>query len=453
MEARSLRRPEPEVSRRLRHAELALISLYWVALGCLWQGLHTLVLPVVVQQLVGAAHKGTALSVLEGAGTLVALAWQPLAGALSDRTRTRWGRRRPWLLAGSLADVVFLLGMVFAGGYGLLVIWYLLLQAASNTAQGPYQALLPDLVPESQRGLASGYYGAANILGVVIGVVGVGAVLSRLGVGAAFLSMALAVAIAALVTAALVPDRPGAPAPSPPSPRKLLAETFTVPLRSRPFRWLMASRLLITMGMVGMQTFALYYFSDVFFHGATLSSVQATYSMVGVVAFVTGLVTWPAGRLSDRLGRRPMILAAGLTSAVALLLLAFGGVRVLPGGLLQSIGWAVGLPPLAVQATLVGVPAGIGFGTFLSVGWALMADIVPRDRAGLFMGFANIATTGAGVLARPIGGVIVDTFNARQPILGVPGGYVVAFTVFSIWVAAGSLLVLKVRSHSELQPT
>jgi MFS family permease len=206
------------------------------------------------------------------------------------------------------------------------------------------------------------------------------------------------------------------------------------------------------MGMVGMQTFALYYFSDVFFRGAALSSVPATYGMVGVVAVVTGLVTWPAGRLSDRLGRRPMILAASLTAAVALLLLAFGGVRVLPDGLLLSIGGAVGLPPLAVQATLVGVPAGIGFGTFLSVGWALMADIVPRDRAGLFMGFANIATTGAGVLARPIGGILVDTFNARPPILGMPGGYVVAFTLFSIWVAAGSLLVLKVGSHSEPHP-
>jgi MFS family permease len=264
--------------------------------------------------------------------------------------------------------------------------------------------------------------------------------------------MALAVAVAALVTVALVPDRPGAPAASAPSPRRLLAETFTVPLGSRPFRWLMASRLLITMGMVGMQTFALYYFSDVFFHGAALSSVRATYSMVGVVALVTGLVTWPAGRLSDRLGRRPMILAAGLTAAVALLLLAFGGVRVLPAGPLQLIGGVAGLPPLAVQTTLVGIPAGIGFGTFLSVGWALMADIVPRDRAGLYMGFANIATTGAGVLARPIGGVLLDTFNARPPILGVPGGYVIAFSVFSIWVAAGSLLVLRVASPGPAPP-
>src|SRR5215218_4360215 len=93
---------------RLTHLDFVVLSLYWVAIGYLWQSLGTLLLPSLVQDLVGAASKGRALSLLEGIGTIVAIVWQPLAGALSDRTRTRWGRRHPYILTGTLGDLVFL---------------------------------------------------------------------------------------------------------------------------------------------------------------------------------------------------------------------------------------------------------------------------------------------------------------------------------------------------------
>ena len=103
---------------------------------------------------------------LEGVGSLMAVIWQPLAGALSDRTRTRFGRRHPFILGGTIGDVLFLVGLALSGSFGMVLIFYFLLQTASNTAQGPYQGLMPDVVPVEQRGIASGYFGIANVIGL-----------------------------------------------------------------------------------------------------------------------------------------------------------------------------------------------------------------------------------------------------------------------------------------------
>jgi Na+/melibiose symporter-like transporter len=89
-------------------------------------------------------------------GLILAMIVQPLSGALSDRTRARWGRRRPWIAAGTLVDLLCLAIMALAGGYWALLVGYLLLQTSSNTAHGPAQGLIPDLVPAERRGLASG---------------------------------------------------------------------------------------------------------------------------------------------------------------------------------------------------------------------------------------------------------------------------------------------------------
>src|SRR5260370_19502544 len=96
----------------------------------------------------------------------MAVVWQPLVGSYSDRTRTRFGRRHPFIVAGTVGDVIFLIGIALSGTYWMVLIFYFLLQTASNTAQDPYQGLLPDVVPEDQRRSASDYYGYANIIGL-----------------------------------------------------------------------------------------------------------------------------------------------------------------------------------------------------------------------------------------------------------------------------------------------
>ena len=430
--------------RRLRQIDFIVLALYWVAIGYLWQSLGTLILPRIVQDLVGSAHKGTALSLLEGIGTVMAVVWQPMMGAVSDRTHSRFGRRRPFIFGGTVADVVFLAGLALSGSYWLLVVFYFLLQTASNTAQGPYQGLQPDVVPEAQRGTASGYYGLANLFGTLAGTIVVGLILNAAGVPAAFASIAVLLVATMLLTVLLVPDRVRSDQRAYRSAGEVVRSTFTTPLAHPAFMWLMGSRLLILMGVVGIQSFAFFYFSDAFFHGDVRAANNATTAVVGLVVGLAILLTWPAARLSDWIGRRPLIVAGGLLAAAGTLMLFFGGYEWLPHELLAPIGAAIGLPEIVVQTLIGGMLIGAGLGAFLSVDWAFITDVIPRDQAGLFFGFSNIATAGSGVIARFIGGFLLDRFNAGPQLLGLPGGYPVIFGVFVVWLLLGTLLILKV---------
>jgi MFS family permease len=438
---------------RLRHFDFIVLAAYWVAIGYLWQSLGVLILPGIVQELVGPSVKGTALSALEGIGTVMAIVWQPMMGAVSDRTRSRFGRRRPFIFGGTVADVLFLTGLALSGSYWVLVIFYFLLQTASNTAQGPYQGLQPDVVPEGQRGTASGYYGLANLTGVLTGTVVAGVILNTAGRQATFASIAALLVITMLVTVLFVPDRVQPARESFRSARELVKATFTTPLRYPNFMWLMSSRLLILMGIVGIQTYTFFFFTDAFFHGDTQATTTATTAIVGLVVALAIVVTWPAARLSDRIGRRPLIVIGGLIATAGMLVLLFAGYRWLPSALLAPIASSLGLPEMVVQTLAAGILLGAGLGAFLSVDWAFITDVIPRDEAGLFFGFSNIATAGSGVIARFLAGPLLDHYNAGPHLLKLPGGYPVIFGVFVVWLLVGTLLILKVREKRPEVPT
>jgi MFS family permease len=433
--------------RRLSHLDFVLLAIYWIAIGYLWQSLGTLILPDLVQQLVGPNDKGKALSLLEGIGTLMAVVWQPMMGAVSDRSRSRFGRRRPFIVGGTLGDVVFLIGIALSGSYWLVVIFYFLLQTASNTAQGPYQGMIPDVVPEEQRGTASGYYGVANLFGLLFGTVVAGFILSHSGRPAAIGSIVALLLVTMVLTVVFVPDRTGPTLDSFRSPLQVVWTTFTTPLAYPSFLWLMASRLLILMGIVGIQSFTFFYVSDTIFQGDSRETTRATTAVVGLVILLAIIVTWPAARISDRIGRRPLILAGGLVAAVGVLILVFGGYRWMPQPLLGPLAAALNIPELLAQTLAAGALIGVGLGAFLSVDWAFITDVIPADQAGLFFGFSNIATAGSGIIARFIAGFLLDHFNAGPPLLHLPGGYPVVFGLFFCWLVLGTLLILKVRSR------
>ncbi len=430
--------------RHLNQLDFIVLSVYWVAIGYLWTSLGGLILPDLVLQLVGRDHEGLALGVLEGVGSLMAVVWQPVAGALSDRTRTRFGRRHPFILGGTIGDVLFLVGLALSGSFGLVLIFYFLLQTSSNTAQGPYQGLMPDVVPESQRGTASGYFGVANVVGLLAGTVGAGFILAHGGRTAAILSICVILVVTMLPTILLIPDRAEPTSSQFKTARQAIATTFSRPLRYPSFLWLMASRLLILMGLVGVQSFVFFYFSNVFFHNQRNETITASYTLLGLVIVAAFLSSWPAARASDRFGRRPFIMAGGLLGAVGVLMLVFSHYQLLPTQLVEPLARMLKVPPLAAQATLVGVLIGIGYGVFFSVDWAFVQDVIPPEEAGLFMGFSNIATAGSGIIARFIGGFLLDPFNHGPQLLGLPGGFPVIFSVFSASLLVGALLILKV---------
>ncbi|HYM96305.1 MAG TPA: MFS transporter [Candidatus Sulfotelmatobacter sp.] len=433
--------------RQLRTFDFAVLSVYWIAIGYLWTSLGGLIIPDIVLQLVGRSHEGVALGVLEGIGSLMAVVWQPVMGAVSDRTSTRWGRRRPFIFGGTVGDVVFLVGLALSGSYWLVVIFYFLLQTASNTAQGPYQGLMPDVVPEEQRGTASGFYGVSNVVGLLAGTIGAGFILAHAGRVVAILSIAVLLVVTMVPTVTLIPDRAQPSRTQFVNARDAVLTTFARPLRNRSFLWLMASRLLILMGLVGIQSFVFFYFSNVFFGGDRQATITASYTLQGLVIISAFAVSLPAARASDRFGRRVFILFGGLLGAAGLLILVFSHYALLPGQIVHPLARALKVPDLAAQATLVGILIGIGYGLFFSVDWAFIQDVIPQDEAGLFMGFSNIATAGSGIIARFVGGLLLDPFNAGPRLLGLPGGFPIIFFVFFVWLLVGALLILKVPEH------
>lgn len=435
--------------RRLGQLDFVVLSLYWIAIGYLWNSLTALILPDMIIQFVGRSHEGVAAGFLKSIGTLMAIIWQPIVGGVSDRTVTRWGRRRPFIATGTVGDVLFLIGIALAGNYWWIVLFYFLLQLASNTAQAPYQGLLPDVVPEPQRGEASGYYGVANLVGIAGGTVGAGQLLAHFGRTSAIASIAIVLAVTMLVTVVAVPDRAVPTDSQFRSFKELLTKTFGVPLSHRAFLWLMVSRLLIFMGFGGLQNFAFFYFDNVFFHDNHKATAIAASTLLGLAIGVAALVTWPASRVSDRTGRRPLIVVAGLCGAAGTLVLVFSHFAWLPSQLVTPLASLLQVPPLAAQATLTGVLIGIGLGMFFSVDWAFIQDIIPAHEGGLYMGFSNIATAGAGIIAVFLGGPLLDVFNGGPKILGLPGGFPVVFSLFVVWFVAGSLSILKVPERGK----
>ncbi|MFA5316766.1 MAG: MFS transporter, partial [Dehalococcoidales bacterium] len=144
------------------------ITVFGFALSAFWAGLHTLILPVRLLELVPEMQKNTYLGLLTFSGLLIAMAIQPIIGAFSDRTGFRMGRRRPYILLGSILTLLFLPGIGLATNYLALFLVYLLLQVNANTAQSPFQALIPDLVARENRGRASGVKNLLEVAGGII---------------------------------------------------------------------------------------------------------------------------------------------------------------------------------------------------------------------------------------------------------------------------------------------
>jgi len=169
----SSRRPAIQLPK-VRWTQIVAISIFWFALNFHWTALGIIILPSQVFKMVGDAYKGEALAFVLVPGAFVSLIANPLFGMLSDRTRGRlaaWGRRRPYILFGTLVNVAGLIWMATARDIPSLAIAYVIVQFSSNAAQAPFHALLPDIVPEEQRGVVSGVMGLLQLAGTIVAVI------------------------------------------------------------------------------------------------------------------------------------------------------------------------------------------------------------------------------------------------------------------------------------------
>lgn len=504
---------------------LVSISIFWFALNFHWAAVPIfLVPPQVVALLFRLApagslaarsawvdsHKALVLAVVVAPGMIVALLSNPFFGLLSDRTPGRFGRRRPYVLGGSLVNVVGLAimalapaallsdgsGNVFAPSILVLIGGLVLVQLSNNAAAAPFHALLPDLVPEEQRGLSSGIMGVAYWLGTICGsllpfIFGLNfdnllngtqsfdSLQHEIALG--YGVVAGVMLLMALLTVIFVKETPWHRGPKPVATpdgdvhtvRDLLLTIagvvavlavvggltrlpigFSVdgssvlvieavagivagvggarafgfsPRRNSDFSWVVITRMLVMMGVYIVQNFLQLYMRDV---AHAPSPALAASEFLIVLTVTATLSTCVAGWLSDRVGRKRMVYLAGTFMAIvgaAFVLAPY----LLPGHILT----------LALVAAAV---FGLGYGAYVSVDWALVADVLPSEATfARDMGVWNIGLTLSSVLAVILGGWLI-TLGANAG--NTEFGYTLLFVAFVIFCVAGTVTIRYVRS-------
>jgi MFS family permease len=383
----------PETGARptalLPMSQLLRISAFWLGLTAI-DGAVMLFITNRLEfgRLVPTGDVGTSMLMITAVGAIVGIIIQPTVGYISDYTVSRWGRRKPYIVFGSMLDAVFLLGIAMGSSVLMLAAFFLLLSISTNIARGPFQGYVPDLVAEPQVGMASGMVGLMQVVGNVTGFL-----LVALSVTLGVMPLSLvAVALVELVTMASVVLKVGKGMPPRPRHGKawstIAREAWATDiLRERSYVWLLASRLLFLLAGSLLVNFVLIYLSRA--HGMSQDEANSMYIAVLIAVVGTSMLAiLPASRLSDRVGRKPLIFAACAGGAVGAAIIA----------LTPSI------PIAIVGAALFGAANG----SFLAVDWALMTDIIPRASAGRYMGMSNVATGSAGPLSLAIGGIVLD---------------------------------------------
>jgi MFS family permease len=379
--------------RELPIPQLIRLSIYWLGLSSIFAGVTQINQGRI--QFAGLAEKGRegeALFAVSVLGALVAILVQPTIGSISDYTITRWGRRKPYILIGSILDLVFLYGMANSNTLLMIAVFLILLQFSSNFAQGPFQGYVPDLVPATQVGLASALVGLMQVLGNVAGfLIGTIAVATnQFGLGLVALGVLEFITMLSVVIrvndGTTVKSRAG---------RSWLdiarSAWGTDVLRERSYVWLVASRLFILIAGALLTNHVIFYLHQS--QGlAQEDTALPNVIMLAAVAILTVIAVVPAARISDRVGRKPVIYVSCAIGAIGVALIAVA----------PNVGIAI------IGAALYGLSAGM----FLAVDWALMTDIIPKASSGRYMGISNLATGSAGTFAQMLGGaVVMDAVN------------------------------------------
>ncbi|MCU1422021.1 MAG: Na+/melibiose symporter [Microbacteriaceae bacterium] len=330
---------------------------------------------------------------------VVALIAVPLVGMLSDRTRGRFGRRMPWVLAGVLGLGASAIALAFTADYVSTVAVFAVFTLFYSAVLGPISATVPDRTPISKRGLFSALAGIGVFVGGIIGNIIASGFTRNLSAG--FIAFGIIALVGSLPLILTLREDTSAHPVAPRTGFVQTLRTFIVNPRKHPdFFWAFLARLVIVMGFQSVLSFQLYILSD--YVGIGLAKANALYPIAVVVA--TGLLILaliPAGLISDRIGRRkPLVIVAAVIVAAST------------------------IPPLIapnVTTAIVSLGiAGFGIGAYLAVDQALMTQVLPSNLdAGKDLGILNIAQSGGQVLA-PVAASIVIT------IAGYPGLYVFA---------------------------
>jgi len=411
--------PVAEPARKVGKRWIALIALANLGLYLGYFGPSAVLLPNQVQTIAGSAGKIAALGWVTSIGAAVAMISNPVAGALSDRTTGRFGRRRPWTVSGALAGATALVLLVGQHTLVGVIIGWCLAQAGLNAMQASIMAGVPDRVPVAQRATVSGWLSVPQTIG---GVLGVALVTLAVTGTSGYVLIAVLVVAFALPFALTTPDAPLRRADRPQFAWRAFARSFWLSPRQYPdFGWAWLTRFTINLGNAMAVVYLLYFLRDRIHYGRLFPGHKAEDGLLVLVLIYAAAVVFSAvtgGILSDRSGRRKLpVTISGLVMAVPAVMLA-----VWPS-------W-----PAALASAVI---LGLGFGTYLSVDQALVTQVLP-SAAGRAkdLGIINIANSGPQVLAPAI----------AAPLVSQLGGYPTLYLSAATITVLGSVLVRKIRS-------
>jgi MFS family permease len=436
-----------EAATPLTVREQVTLSVMWFGLNFQSSALLPIVIPTQILLFiapgeVGVAQQATFIAGLAAVGALVALLVPPIIGKLSDHTPGPLGRRRPYILVGTVLLLLGALELASAREAGAFVLGYIVITLGSGIGTAAYQSLVPDRVPYEQRGTASGFIGLMTILGNVgsLAVAGLllGAVvkgLSSQGIitRGAYLYYGLTALVllgSVLATLFWVRETPLEQLPhvkaatgerdERPALHARLKRDWLDPWGHHNFRWVFLTRAFVMLGLTLFLQFIEYYFEKV----EHVTNFVAATALIAVLALVGAVFSaLIVGVLSDRVGRVPLVCAATFLM----------GLAALPFFI------APGLVPMWV----LGVVFGLGYGAYSSVDWALAIDALPSlEAAGKDMGLWSIASNLPAIGAPLLGGLVIS-IAAGAGALAL--GYQLIFGLADIFFILGAVCVLFVR--------
>jgi MFS family permease len=388
------------------------------ALSGLFGGIGGVLLPLQIEH-IDRAHKVAALSLVAGVSAVFACVFNPVGGALSDRTRSRFGRRAPWLLGASTALLVVMAFISQASTIPLVLVAWCLVQAVTNLYQAPLTAVVPDRVSPQRRGAASAVVGVAMVLGGVAGIGIASQFTGHLAIG--YLVLGGVVLLSAVYFVLSTLDESAASMPRPPRSQLSLAASlgqFLSALRHRDFAFVFASRAAAILGYYLVTGFELYILTNYIRLPHGLRPAEGVTIMAAIAASGALVAATVCGPLSDRLDRRkPFVFASSVLAGIGCVLPA--------------------ISPSFTSSEIFAAFAGISFGCYLSVDQALVTLVLPRgENAARDLGVLNIANAGPQVFSPLLAGLII----------GHLGGYRVLFVVGGCCGIAAAFAVMPVRA-------
>lgn len=401
----------PPTKRTLPGILLVALTLFGT-----YGGLIAILLPLQVA-IIDEANKVANLAFVSTISFVFTLFAQPIVGAISDRTRSRFGRRAPWMVGGSLIGGVLLLGMGFLDSIVWIAIFWVLIQVSLNAIQGPLSAITPDRFPRDKRGAASAMFGIGMQVGMTLGIMVAGQFAANFGMGYAVFGIAIIVVTVAYVV--IDRDWSSKEAAVEPWSWKAFFGGFWIDPRTNPdFFWAFTARFLLMLGYFVVAAFQFYILTD--YIGMELVDATGAVVTLTLVALVPTLVAIAvSGWWSDKAGRRKVFIY--VASAVMVV------------GFIMPL-----LMPDMTGMIAMSIINGIGFGLYMSVDTALMTEVLPGggSAAAKDLGILNIATNIPQAMSAAIAGIIIGTL----------GGYPMLFVFGGVFVIIAALAVIPIKS-------